>query len=182
MTGTVSERASAAVQPPPGIGHNKPRAQKVCCPACEFAWDLIKGGKPRSIEQHKRFFQIVKATFHHWPESHERQFGDLDDCRTWLITKAGYCKLHSCTDLKGKSRDDAIMICASALLAAARTPGKPFSDIRKGKFYVWKTDSISFQNMPHLLFCKLNDAVSDVIKAEMGITADELLEQHKGAA
>jgi hypothetical protein len=66
---TVSERATAAIQPP------RPKVHRVCCPNCEATFDLNRIGKPRSPEQHRRFWKIMQLAFlgcRIWVEDGER--------------------------------------------------------------------------------------------------------------
>jgi hypothetical protein len=48
--------------------------------------------------------------------------------------------------------------------------------VHNGVLVVFKPKSLRFDKLSHLAFCALNDAVADVIKAEMGVTVAELLE------
>jgi len=46
--------------------------------------------KPRSLDQHRRFFGLVRACFHHWPEAHEFQPDNEEHLRAYLLVKAGH--------------------------------------------------------------------------------------------
>jgi hypothetical protein len=50
---------------------NAMRGTGKTCPHCGGGLD---GGKPRSLEQHRRYFALMRAVFHHWPETHHVQF------------------------------------------------------------------------------------------------------------
>lgn len=168
---TISERATAA------IGHNKPpKSQRVCCPNCEATFDINKVGKPRSVEQHRRFWALMKAAYQHWPEAHEEQFASMNDLRIWLTMKAGWREEVARIPISGMKVDQARMVAEAAVKAAGS-----HAAIRahKTSIVVFKPVSIRFDKMAHLAFCGLNQAVEDVIKAEIGITGDELLEQAK---
>lgn len=163
----------------PGIGHNKPPQQRVQCPCCEHVFDTSKTQKPRSLEQHRRFFGLIRAAYHHWPESHEWQFADETECRKWLTMKAGYRELVLQMPMTGMKADIAAIVVGAAFKAVkAFAVAVPY----KGQLVVWTPKSIAFMRMPHMEFCALNTAVEDVIKSVFGITGDELLEQHKAAA
>jgi hypothetical protein len=176
MSQTISERASAAVKQP-GIGHNKPpKSQRIQCPCCEFEWDLFKGFKPRSIEQHRRFFGLVNASFAQWPEKHERQFSDTGELRSWLIMKAGWKETVLSMPMVGiKAETAAIFVGAAfkAIHAHAVCVG------HRGSLIVMRPKSIKFATMKHMEFVALNQAVDDVLKDVFGVTGDELLEQHR---
>jgi hypothetical protein len=170
---TISQRASAAITPP-----SKPKPQRVCCPNCETTFDVNNVGKPRSVEQHKRFWGIVHAAWHYWPDQHEKQFASANDLRVWLTMKAGWRDLASKTSIVGM-RADAIVPVVQAAIKAAGNNARVTS--HKGQLCVWTPKSIRFDKMRHMEFVALNQSVEDVIKSELGITGDELLEQHKGS-
>ena len=173
MTATISERAIA------GIGHNsKPKTQRVACPNCEATFDIEKAGKPRSPEQHKRFWALMNAAFHHWPEMHEQKFSTVNEARAWLTMKAGWRELKIKLPLAGVRPEIAIVLATAAMRAAG---SNAIATHHKGQLCIWTPKSIRFDKMKHLEFCSLNQAVEDVIKAELEITGDELLEQHKGS-
>ena len=155
----------------------KPR--RVSCPFCASTFDLDASSNPRSSAQHRRFFGLVRAAYHHWPESHETQFADEHDCRRWLTMKAGFRNLVLQMPITGAKPDVIGGIVGAALKAA---DAHAMASIYKGQLVVWTPKSIRFDRMSHMEFCTLNNAVEDVIKDVFGITGDELLEQHKAAA
>lgn len=161
---TISERAIGTMP--------KAKPQRVACPNCTATFDLNKIGKPRSVDQHRRFFAVVKAAFLHWPESHERQFVDQEDARKWLTMKAGYRVMAAMIPLRNVKADVAIMLCEASMRAAG---AHAVAVAHKGNICIWTPRSIRFDKMSHLEFCKLNDDVDEVVKTEIGITADELL-------
>lgn len=57
------------------------------CPVCGYH-DKGKG-KPRSIDQHRRFYGLVKKAFGQWPEKSDFQPEDEEHLRQWLICAAG---------------------------------------------------------------------------------------------
>jgi hypothetical protein len=171
MTATISERAAAAIK--------TPKPQRVACPNCEATFDLNKIGKPRSPEQHKRFWALMNAAYMHWPEGHNEQFSCMNDLRVWLTMKAGWRTEVARLPVIGMKIDLARAL-AEAAIRAAGTHARPV--IYKDKIVIFAPKSIRFDRMNHLNFCSLNDAVADVIKSEMHITADELLSQTEKAA
>lgn len=173
---TTSERAAAGVQRPMPAPM---KPQRVCCPSCEATFDLNKIGKPRSVEQHRRFWGIMKAAFHHWPEAHEHQFTTMNDLRVWLTMKAGWRDLSARIPLTGVKPDHAVILATAAMKAAG---SNAVAVAHKGQLCVWTPKSIRFDKMKHMEFVALNQAVEDVINAEIGITGDELLEQAKQEA
>ena len=155
------------------------KPHRVQCPSCEASFDLNKFTKPRSLEQHRRFFAMIKAAFHHWPEAHDHQFSDQTECRKWLTMKAGYRTLALRMPMSGVKPDAAIIIATASMKAAG---AHAVALAHKGSLCIWTPKSIRFDKMSHLEFCALSDSVAEVIKAEMGITADELLDQTERAA
>lgn len=169
---TVSERATAAIQPP------RQKVHRVCCPNCEATFDLNRISKPRSPEQHRRFWKIMQLAFHSWPESHERQFSTQNDLRVWLTMSAGWREVAATIPLTGVKPEHAVIVATAAMKAAG---ANAIAVSGKGNLYIWTPRSIRFDRMGPQEFGLLNDAVAAVIAKEMNITADELLEQHKGA-
>lgn len=165
---TVSERATAAVQRPP--------VKRVCCPNCEATFDLHKIGKPRSPEQHRRFWGLMKAAFEQWPEAHEEQFATVNALRLWVTMKAGWRDMASKTSIVGMKPDSLVAVVQGALMAAGANAR---AQAHKGQLVIWTPKSIRFDKMSHMEFVALNQAVEDVLKDVFGITGDELLEQSK---
>lgn len=147
------------------------------CPVCGFAEK--KGGKPRSLDQHRRFFGLCRATFAHWPEAHERQFADEHELRAWLTMKAGWRDVAAQIPLAGLARDKALVL-VEASIRAAGSFAMPV--LHKGTLVIWKPRSIKFATMAHIEFCSLSNAVDDVIRAETGIDPEQLLKEHERAA
>ena len=44
------------------------------CPQC--GCDIEPAGKARSLPQLRRYFALIRAAYHHWPDSHPVQFAD----------------------------------------------------------------------------------------------------------
>jgi hypothetical protein len=166
---TISERASAAIKPPT-------RVQRVCCPSCEATFDLNTIGKPRSPEQHRRFWGLMKAAYDQWPEAHEEQFSTVNDLRLWMTMKAGWRDLASKTSIVGLKPELLVPVVQAAIKAAGNNARVTSY---RGQLCVWTPKSIRFDRMRHQEFVALNQAVEDVIKDVFGVTGDELLEQAK---
>jgi hypothetical protein len=167
MTKTISERA---IKPAAAKSH------RVCCPSCETTFDLNKVGKPRSLDQHRRFWSLMRAAYQQWPVQHSEQFASMNDLRHWLTMKAGWREEVARLPIKGMKIEHAKMLAESAIAAAG---GHASIVAHRGSLVVFKPISLRFDRMPHLEFCAVNDAVADVIKAELHVTADELLEHGK---
>lgn len=147
------------------------------CPECGCV--LGAGGKPRSLEQHRRFFGLIRAVFHHWPETHETQFGDETECRKWLTMKAGHREIGAQIPLVGINRERA-MLLAEAAIRAAGSYAVPV--LHGDTLVVFKPKSIAFGKLSHAAFCALNNAVDEVIRAQTGLDPEQLLKEHGRAA
>lgn len=150
------------------------------CPHCGCEIDLAPTkGKPRSLEQHKRYFGIVRAMFSHWPEAHPVQFSSEHELRAWLQMKAGHKEIVARIPLAGMNRERARTIVEAGIRAAG---SYAWPVVHGNDLVIFKPKSIAFGKLSHLAFCALNDAVCDVIKAETGLDPEQvLLEQEKAA-
>lgn len=157
------------------------KSHRVQCPCCLATFDLAKATKPRSVEQMRRFWSVMKAAWAHWPEASENQFATMNDLRHWLTMKAGpeWREEVARIPIAGMKIEQAKMIAEAAIKAAG---GNAWPIAHKGSLVIFKPKSIAFLRMSHHEFCALNNAVEDVIKDVMHITADELLKQHEAAA
>lgn len=144
------------------------------CPVCDSKLPLT--GKPRSYEQHKRFFAMCRQAYLHWPETHDEQFSNETDCRKYLTMKAGWRDIASKVTLTGIREDKAILL-ATAVLSGLPKDLYARPVLHNGQLIVWVPRSIAYATMPHLEFCALSDAVSEVIEAETGIKVEDMLKE-----
>lgn len=149
------------------------RTKGPLCPQCAAK------ARPRSPEQHRRFFALIKAAFHHWPEGHARQFTSQDELRKWLQMKAGWREVGAQIPLSGINPDKALFL-AKAAIQAVESFAEPV--FYKDSLVIFKPKSIAFDKMKQAEFNDLNDAVSQVIEAEIGVPADRLLKETENAA
>lgn len=139
------------------------------CPHCG------KGGKRRSIEQHRRYFAVIKHAFDNWPETHDFQPDNPEHLRKWLQVKAGYRTVQEIEVSRSDPR--AMQIVESTLRAAMKATGDYAWTVVHGKrLYVIASRSIAFDKMSHGEFCTLNNMVQEVIEHETGIKIDQLME------
>jgi hypothetical protein len=144
---------------------------RTSCPRCGTA-------KPRSVEQHRRYFALMRAVFHHWPEAHKTQFSDAEECRVWLQMKAGHREI-GVRMLLGDDRNHDLFI-AEAAIRGVGSYAVPV--IHGDELIVFKPKSIAFNSLGQDAFSKLNDEIDAVIKAETGLDAEQLLKEHEAAA
>ena len=58
------------------------------CPHC--LGDIEKKTKPRSLDQMRRFFAVLRAMYAHWPESAGFQPHSEEHLRKWVTCMAGH--------------------------------------------------------------------------------------------
>lgn len=130
-------------------------------------------GKPRSIDQHRRFFGLIKAAFHHWPESVNFQPDNEEHLRAWLLVKAKHRTIKT-FHLPTDASDSAALIP----IVIATMTGKHSWAWSKGQdLYVCVPESIAFDKIGHQQFCALNDDVDEVIRVETGLDPEALLKE-----
>lgn len=144
------------------------------CPHCGGV--LTKG---RSLPDHRRFFGLIAAAFEQWPEGHEFRPTDADHLRKWLLCKAGY---HTVSTFELPATDDPVLMAkmmefAESLLDHASGSAGKFGRWRGNILYMFEAKSIAWDKIDQKEFGKLRDAVSDVIEAEIGVKADDLLRE-----
>jgi 6-phosphofructokinase len=144
------------------------------CPTCGS-----ERKSPRSVEQHRRFFSLMRAAFTNWPETHERQFSSEEELRKYLTMKAGHRELTARIPLTGIRKEQAVVLAEAAIRAAA---AYAVAAVHGSELIIWKPKSIAFHKLGHLAFCELNSAVDEILLAEIGISGDELLQETERAA
>ena len=149
------------------------------CPHCGCELTPSHKSKPRSVDQHRRYFGLMRAIFHHWPETHEHQFSSAEELRAFLQMKAGHREIGARIPLVGVNRERA-MLLAEAAIRAAGSYAVPV--LHGDTLVVFKPKSISFAKLSHAAFCALNDAVDEVIRAETGLDPEQVLKEHERAA
>lgn len=149
------------------------------CPVCGHRDEVGARGAPRSLEQLRRYFAVIRAAFHHWPETSARQFSDEEALRAYVQMKAGYREIAATIPLVGLNKDRAVML-VEASIRAAGSYAMPV--VHKGGLVIFKPRSISFAKLGHSEFCKLNDAVEAVIEQEIGVPVETLLNETENAA
>lgn len=146
----------------------------VTCPHCGCELTPPSGGKPRSVDQIRRYFAMIRAAYHHWPENHERQWSSSEELRAFLQMRAGARVVGAELPLAGMRKERA-MLLAEAAIRGAGSFAMPV--IHGDTLVIFKPKSVSFAKMAHADFCKLSDDVADVIRAETGLEAEQLLRE-----
>lgn len=140
------------------------------CPHCG------KGGKRRSIEQHRRYFALCKLAFDNWPETHDFQPDNVEHLRKWLQIKSGYRTVQEIE--VARTDPQSLKIMEATLRAAMKATSDYAWTVTHGKkLYVIASKSIAFDKISHGEFCTLNNLVQEVIEAETGISTDDLMRE-----
>lgn len=148
------------------------------CPHCKQPMKA-----PRSPADHRRFFGVIRAAFHHWPEAHEFQPDSEEHLRKWLLCKAGY---RDVTMIPVEFADDQpglvkrITIAAESAVKAAG--GYAFLRPHGEGIAVFAAKSIKWDTLDQKQFNAIRDAVESVIESETGLKPDEILKQTEAAA
>jgi len=135
------------------------------CPECGC---VIKDDKPRSNPQHRRFFGMIAAAYHQWPEQFkEFQPLDAEHLRAWLLIKAGHRHVeHVDVNVEQLSnRELALMKRAYESPVRVRRAKKVyrFWRIYQGIAVVLEPLSVSFDEMAHDKACKIMNEVDDIV-------------------
>lgn len=134
--------------------------------------------KPRSLDQHRRFFAVIKATHDHWPESHPFQPDNAEHLRAWLLVRAGHHTVKT-FHLDGDGDEFARLI---PVVTATMLGKHSWCRARGNELHVCVPQSIAFDKMDHKTFCKVCDDVDEVIRLETGLDPDQLLRETEAAA
>ena len=133
----------------------------------------------RSVQQHRRFFGLVRALFHHWPESIEFQPDNEEHLRAYLLVKAGHRSVKTFyPEVTGVSADFAKMIPIVSAMMLNRYCWA-WADGEAVK--VCAPESTAFHKLPHKKACQVLNDVEDFVRT-LGIEPDEVLKEHERAA
>lgn len=152
------------------------------CPNCGFP--LAEHARARSPQDHRRFFAMIHATFHHWPENHpEFQPDSAEHLRAWLLCKAGYREV---TTIPVEFAEDQPAVLRLVALAAegAVKAAKGYAFIRPhgSALAVFSAKSIAWDKLDQSQFHDIRNEVEAVIEEETGLKAADLLKQTEAAA
>ncbi len=149
--------------------------RRCACCGC----DISGNDKPRSLPQLRRFFAMIRAAYHHWPETSEKQFSSDEELRKHLTMRAGWRDVAARIPLVGVNSDITKMIVAQAFKAAG-THAWPV--VHKSELVIWVPRSIAFHSMGPQEFGQLSDAVAVVIKDMTGLDVEQMLRETESAA
>lgn len=149
------------------------------CPTCGS-----EKKSPRSVEQHRRFFGVLRAMYANWPERHEFQPENETHLRKWILCKAKYRTVETLTlpQTEDVGLAAQMMMFAEKLLMTARRGGYSFARWRGLTLAIYEAESIAFDKLAQDKFNRLNDDVEAAYLAETGLNADQLLQETERAA
>lgn len=139
------------------------RARHDHCPEC--GCDLAPK-KRRSVPDHRRLFALVRQAFDNWPEDHDFQPESAEHLRAWLVCKAGWREA-TAYDLGDRADAAVVALALQAGIKAAKGVG--FVKVHGRSVAVITPKSIDFRSMGQAEFGLLRDAITEIIKAEIGI-------------
>lgn len=146
------------------------------CPHCLSPLDESPKGAPRSPEQLRRYFAMLRAVHFHWPDTAEHKFDDVTALRKWAQMKAGHREIGARIPLTGVSKE-AAMFLAEAAIRGSGSHALPI--IHGDTMVVFVPKSIAFSKLGHRDFCKLNDEVDQVIRDESGLDPEKCMAEYK---
>jgi hypothetical protein len=147
------------------------------CPHCGGS---LESG--RSSPDHRRFFALIQAAFHQWPHDAEFTPDNSEHLRAWLICKAGYREATFIDLPEGGTEGMQRLFMLSIENAVKAADGLGFVVPYKNGVAVIKPKSIAWSKLGQREFGQLRDAVTDIIEAEVGVSADQLLRERDNAA
>ena len=133
--------------------------------------------KHRSSPQHRRYFAIIRAAWHNWPEdggtSRFRPQNE-EHFRYWLEMRAGHYTVTKTARIESTDPDKAYMLVSSFLRPSKDTT--LFLELDGNLLTQKQTRSISYASLGPAEFGRLKDAVCEIIEAELNVTAEQLLQ------
>ena len=147
------------------------------CPECGTI--LVK---PRSSADHRRFFGLIHAAFHQWPEAHTFQPTDAEHLRAWLLFRAGYHDVSFVeVDPEFAADPDAMasikLAVEASLAAVAQKGGYAFVRVSAAGLEILSAKSINFATLGQKEFGQIRQAVEEILEAALGVSAEQLLRE-----
>ncbi len=150
------------------------------CPHCGCGLEPDKG-KPRSAEQLRRFFGVLRAMYQHWPESCEFQPHCEEHLRKWVLCMAGHRTVVKTFMLP--ATDDPLMMSAMMSFAEQLLEmDNRFGRWKGSTLAIYEAKSIAFSKLGQAAFNKLNDEVEAVYRSETGLDPEQALKETEKAA
>jgi hypothetical protein len=144
------------------------------CPECGC---LLS--KPRSPQDHKRFFALIRKAFEHWPECGFAP-SDHKHLRAFLLVQAGYFDAQPVPIDAELAQDPHLLALArltveASVAAAIRDRGYAFPRFSAAGCDILRPKSINWETLDQKGFAPIREAVGDIIENTVGVTSDQLL-------
>jgi len=149
------------------------------CPHC--LGDIEKKTKPRSLEQMRRFFAVLRAMYAHWPESAGFQPHSEEHLRKLATCMAGHREVIKTMTLPQTDNPSLAAAMMGVVEALLEIDGR-FGRWKGMTFAVYEAKSIAFHKLSQAEFNKLNDEVEAVYASETGLDPETVLKEHERAA
>lgn len=137
--------------------------------------------KARSLPDHRRLFSVIRKAFENWPENSDFTPENEDHLRAYLTAKAGFRESTPVMlpeDATGHMRDLFRLGIEAAVRAAG---GHAFVVPYRDGAAVIRAKSIAFSKLGQREFADVRSRIEDVILAETGMHADDLLRAAEAA-
>jgi len=144
------------------------------CPHC--GCEIEK--RPRSLQDHRRLFGLLRAAFMHWPERHPFQPTSEEHLRAWLLIEAGHHDVEfiAYPDDASEAVKALFRLAIEATHAAChRKRGYASLRVSAGGVEVFTAKSINWSQVSQREFGPIRDAIQDIIETALGVSAEQLL-------
>lgn len=148
------------------------------CPSC----GCVIGRNTRSGQDHRRFFALIKAAYLNWPESVAFQPSSEDQCRAFLLCKAGWtnvAKVEIPASYAESPKERAAF--RDAVEGASRALGGPsdYHELRVGarSLEIITARSIAYSSCGQRDFGRVREAVEAQLEDILGVSAQQLLSE-----
>lgn len=135
--------------------------------------------KQRSLPQHRRFHGLVRACYHHWPESHTFQPDNEEHLRAYLLVKAGHRSIKEFYLADTAANEDVARLIP--VVAAMMLHRYCWAWVDGEAIKVCAPLTTAFRDMKHEEACKVYDAVDQYLLS-IGMDPEQLLRETEAAA
>lgn len=141
--------------------------------------------KPRSIQDHRRFFSVIAHAFEQWRHDHTFQPSSAEHLRAYLLVESGYhvatpvfVELDAFPEAERPKALKLVSLAVEASVAAALSQGDyAFVRVVGDTITVLRPKSINFASLSQRDFGPLRDACEQIVEAALGVPAEQLLRE-----
>ncbi len=135
--------------------------------------------KPRSLDQHKRFFGVIRALFNQWPEAHGFQPDNEEHLRAYVLVKSGHRSVKSFYVLNDEEASDFARLLP--MVTAVMLNRYCWAWAQGDELRVAAPLTTNFKDMSHKEACAVYDKADEFIRS-IGFDPDQLLKEAEKAA